>query len=768
MKFQNFIKNPLNFQIISSLILTILFYLPFIIMGNVNKSYISYSDNINLWIPQIYNSFFLNNNFIFKGIDYFTHGGASEYFLRPNIIVYNPIILLFSFLIDFNNINHVVFSCLILIIIHSFLACLFTQKICKDFLKLDIYLSLLAGTLFTFSSIIVNNMFFMPFILIAYLTPVLLYFLLSLNNNSNLFLKIIFVTFISVTIYTSGYIVLAVFAIGLCVLYSCYHLYISKSLNYKSVFRILIPIILSSFIVFPLCFGMLEFHDIVGKLKLNLFQSAYEFGTSTSGILTLISNAVKISGEEKYLISIGIIPFFICIAFIFILPKYNVNNFLNFHKKIAIFSFGIFFLIFLSSLGQYSPLSFFFHYIPIIGSSHIYTRYLIPSSLFLFIAIAIIFDVIIEERKLLNYEKILISAVLFLIIIAIFLYLELPLKNLTSEYFLFEILLFIFFIVCFFVIKKKNAIVFVSILIIFFNSLNTNWSLFIFSIKNEKRVDVIHELIDKNFYHKDLFIEYLKRNSDKKIIKIVDISPYFEKGFFNKNIFWMLKKDINISSYSGYELHLSRNHEYGKLIPYLVSSAGILYIKPSLDWLKKTGADFLIYDSKFEDSNKDNSELFKYLDNNKILKLPNNNIVAKIDFPDSTDTVFNNGYIRVKSNDVRTKITDFKTNNTNYFKFKVNSSDKSVIEYLFWPNSNLKVYVNGKKTFFSNSENLSTINLNSGENSIKIIYKNRTIDTFLFLYFSFLIIFIITIIFYTFTSFSIFISRVVSLRKRDF
>jgi len=344
----------------------------------------------------------------------------------------------------------------------------------------------------------------------------------------------------------------------------------------------------------------------------------------------------------------------------------------------------------------------------------------------------------------------------------------LPLKNLTSEYFLFEILLFIFFVVCFFVIKKKNAIVFVSILIIFLNSLNTNWSLFIFSIKNEKRVDVIHELIDKNFYHKDLFIEYLKRNSDKKIIKIVDISPYFEKGFFNKNIFWMLKKDINISSYGGYELHLSRNHEYGKLITYSVSSTGILYIKPSLDWLKKTGADFLIYDSKFEDSNKDNSELFKYLDNNKILKLPNNNIVAKIDFPDSTDTVFNNGYIRVKSNDVRTKITDFKTNNTNYFKFKVNSSDKSVIEYLFWPNSNLKVYVNGKKTFFSNSENLSTINLNSGENSVKIIYKNRTIDAFLFLYFSFLIIFIITIIFYTFTSFSIFISRVVSSRKRDF
>lgn len=741
-KLQNFIKNLLNFQIISSLILTILFYLPFII-GNINTSHISYNDNIHLWIPQIYNSFFLNNNFIFKGIDYFTHGGASEYFLRPNIIVYNPIILLFSFLIDFSNINYVVFSCLILIIIHSFLACLFTQKICKDFLKLDIYSSLLAGTLFTFSSIIINNMIFMPFILITYLTPVLLYFLLSLNNN-NSFLKIIFTTFICITIYTSGYIVLAVFAIGICILYSCYHLYISKSLNYTSVFRMSIPVILSSFIIFPLCFGMLQFHNIAGALKLNLFQSAYELGTNMTGILTLISNAFS-AGPEQCSISIGIIPFFICIAFIFILPKYNVNNFSNLHKKIVIFSFGIFFLIFLSSLGQHSPLSFFFHYIPIIGSSHIYTRYLIPASLFLFIAIAIIFDIIIEERKLLNYEKILISAILFLIITTISLYLELPIKGFINQYFLFEILLFIVFVSYFFVAKKKNTIVFVSVLIIFLNSLNTNWSLFITSIKNEKRADVIHELIDNNFYHKDLFIEYLKANSGKKIIKIVDISPYFEKSLFNKNIFWMLKKDINISSYGGYELHLSRDNEYAKLVPHYVSSAGILYIKPSLEWLKKTGADFLIYDSKFEDGNKDNSELFKYLDNNKILKLPNNNIVAKIDFPDSTDTVFNNGYIRVKSNDVKTKITDFKTNNTNYFKFKVNSSETSIVEYLFWPNSNLKVYINGKKAFFNNYDNLSTINLNSGENNIKIIYKNRIVDAFLVLYFSFLIIFIFSI-----------------------
>ena len=78
-KLQNFIKNLLNFQIISSLILTILFYLPFII-GNINTSHISYGDNIHLWIPQIYNSFFLNNNFIFKGIDYFTHGGHQNIF----------------------------------------------------------------------------------------------------------------------------------------------------------------------------------------------------------------------------------------------------------------------------------------------------------------------------------------------------------------------------------------------------------------------------------------------------------------------------------------------------------------------------------------------------------------------------------------------------------------------------------------------------------------------------------------------------------------
>ena len=87
-----------SFQFWTALIFTLIFYHPFVTTSQSKNAFLNYGDNITLWIPQLINSQFFNREFIFKGIDFFTHGGASEYFLRPNILTYNPIILLSSYI----------------------------------------------------------------------------------------------------------------------------------------------------------------------------------------------------------------------------------------------------------------------------------------------------------------------------------------------------------------------------------------------------------------------------------------------------------------------------------------------------------------------------------------------------------------------------------------------------------------------------------------------------------------------------------------------
>lgn len=731
-----------SFQLWASLLFTLVFYLPFIGHSIRKVGFLYFGDNIGLWIPQLFNSHFFNNEFIFKGIDFFTHGGASEYFLRPNILTYNPLILLLSYIVDAGNLVRTLWFFFGLFVLHSFLACFFTQKLCARFLNFDKYLSLFTAVCFSFSLFFINNLGFVPFFFIGCLMPVCIYALLSCAEKFNIS-SILLSSFLMVTIYTSGYLVLSVFVIGVSLIFCCFYFYINNQFKIRNILRILAPFIIASLITLPLYIAISDFHDIVMPHKKSLAAAAHVLGTNPNISLRLLSNSLPFPGGEKQDIAIGLIPISILLIFIFSYSS-NKNKIENKNAKLAIFGFVLFAIVFFACLGVYSPFSYFMYITPIIGKTHLYTRYLIPLTLLLFITLAILLDFITKQKEESVLKKLLFLILLSFLILSSFSYLENPLKGLTSGYFFFELMLVISFISCLILIKNNRVIVLISTIFIFSSSLMWFYKLSFGNLSNRNN-EIIYELLHKNYHNENKLVNYLKNNSKREIVKIADITPNFKENYFMKNMPWLLRGKINISSYYGYEVHLARDVKYHQKSPYMRLDKNFVFT-PNIEWLKKTGAEFVIFEKGFE---KKNEELLKLVDDKTILELPHNTVVARLKFQEPANTISNNGYVRILSEDGNANVTNFNTNNANYIAFDTYSKESLSAQYLFWPNKHMKPYINGEKLEFDRIEDLDVISVPEGKNKVEIIYKNTVLDVFLTLYFSFLAIFSLFILWQT-------------------
>ena len=102
----NRIKLIGSFQFWMALLFSTLFFFPFIKDGFGEKAgFLFLGDVINLWIPQIYKTYLLNQSLTFDGIDFSTQGGSSEYFLRPNLFTHSPIIFIASFILKIDSLK---------------------------------------------------------------------------------------------------------------------------------------------------------------------------------------------------------------------------------------------------------------------------------------------------------------------------------------------------------------------------------------------------------------------------------------------------------------------------------------------------------------------------------------------------------------------------------------------------------------------------------------------------------------------------------------
>jgi hypothetical protein len=274
-----------------------------------------------------------------------------------------------------------------------------------------------------------------------------------------------------------------------------------------------------------------------------------------------------------------------------------------------------------------------------------------------------------------------------------------------AEHFILQLILTeLAFLVLFFDQPKSVAIVFITLSVIaypvdFFHQHLSPTEM------NKRSI-----VMNKNEYK--AITNYFKANTTKDVTKYYNFiaqDDWFgikipKKGYFPSFSPYFFYPEINISNngvygsagfatYSVYTSNLAPKYHHNTsigLMPFMQNAID------SLDY------EFIIYDKNVTEfyniiePHLDNSRPKLQFDHDGVLFT-----ISALKDRKYPDEVFSNGYIRVINKNTNTKVTKFKSDFKTSIKATINSTEESVVEYLFLPNNNLHYYIDGKKQKYS-------------------------------------------------------------------
>src|ERR1039457_2731876 len=86
------------FALATAVLTTFLCFFPSFHSGGRHAAFAFEGDALHAIVAHLQLASFYRKHGVFRGIDFFTHNGASEYFLRPNFSVYQPLVLISALL----------------------------------------------------------------------------------------------------------------------------------------------------------------------------------------------------------------------------------------------------------------------------------------------------------------------------------------------------------------------------------------------------------------------------------------------------------------------------------------------------------------------------------------------------------------------------------------------------------------------------------------------------------------------------------------------
>lgn len=728
--------------LLAAIVFTALFFLPFILDGfGKHAGFFYIGDVANLWIPQIMEILDANKHYIFNGIDMYTQNGASEIFLRPNLLVYSPFVLLGSQTFTAVTPDEIFRFFFIIYIVYTFLACFFIQKLCEKYFSFSREVSLFVVAAFCFSITVIRAYRFPPFLFAGLIFPSYLYVAIYFGENRT-WREIIGGSFIVTLGLEVGYVCFSGIILILTAVFICiWWFYITRSTvksSFYSLLRSSSPFAIAIVVHVPLYIAYFNrIRTAVMSTKLSLSEAAFNHALIPSEIFGLLSH--HFSFQTTYIeqqIVWGVLPVTIIILSIFFLSKFDFSDKTG---RLLITSTAIYFLYAVCLYGTDSAASYLFYYsLPVVGEMHFYQRYLVVISLFFWIIIAIFLSSLSRYFDT-NRNLKSIRIITFIYIIAFFSFANLVhFKKINlSEPFLFEFLLSTIF-VGFFIFFKSRAIVILALVISIIVPLASFYDFARSDIW--KQAYQTHENIVFNNAENERLINYFKSDGKKKIRKYIDLINGLNMGYLPKNYPWWVNNRVQISAYLGYDMHLAANRNYQS--KFSVSrnpvTDQISYDSVDWGWLKKTGADFVVFDVT-----KSDESILQHIDKNSILRLSHNIGVAQLQFHENIAN-FDNGYFRIY-NSKNFTVSNFETNNYGNFNFQICSLSESKIAYLFWPNQHLNLYIDGERKKFDLSDGLYTFKVPAGEHNIEIKYNNIYLSFFIYIYFAYLFVCIISL-----------------------
>lgn len=753
----SFLSAPAASALLTALVACTIYFLPALSQAGWETGYALKNEGLHTFIAGFLISkfFFLQGSF--TGVDFFTHGGASEFFLRPNYPVYYLPLLALTPLLDPKVPQTLTGLFVGLQFIHAIASTYFCHRICTRFLKFDDWLAAFTAVTFALSPIIARGLWFLPLVICAWLLPICIYAGLIYAERPR-WPTLLLASLPAFLAYTAGYMPagIATIAISSAVLLA-WRWRCAPPEDWRaalSLWRCLAPAMLATAVILPYYLAAWEFHQLV-EIKAWNYPSTLpavvdDLSEPAQFLLRGLTVALTFPGVSyEFTPFWGLVPVLIAILYFAWLPAPQDLSAVARRRGVDMALLcgcaGIYLGCLLLIFGLDSALAtVFYYFVPILGKMHIYQRFLVFAHFFFAVATALMLHFVVQDQRR-GLVKLLLLALGVMAVVAT----QLAGKNIGTtgaidSKVVVELLLAVIFLLAFLNLPRRG-IVAAALVLTFLVALNAMYRYT--NPKPEHHAAVRGRSMVLNPAAVARFTDWLQTHSDQPIIKYVDLTPNFH-NYLSKNLPWFLLDYVKLSSYYGYEPHLGAAWALRRKMAYTRLGDNPEFImRPDWDWLRLTGAKYVV----FEEGHPGNdTKLMEYADlrdgavyrfqgvngSQSDQDVPARYVLAPLKFPPPPgDPVrFDNGLFRVQSVGDGTRVTDFTTDYANHISLTLDSAQPSQVQYLLWPGRHWQLWLDGQRFGHILQDGLMTVTVPPGQHRLELHYRNDLLMAFLAVY----------------------------------
>jgi hypothetical protein len=613
---------------------TLAFYLQAIVSGSLNAGFVYTGDFWTGFIAELAQINTFLSHWVFSGIDLSTHGGAGEFFLRPNLSPYHPLVLLYCLLFHPNTPEQLIRSSVILLFLHSFAGSYFALRLVLRYLKLGLGPGIFIALGYTFSVQMAHSMVQPVFVFCAAMLPWAIYGGIATSDALSTKRAVIYSLPVFVML-TGGYVALGVSCVVLAWGFiAAYILYIQNSSGgtIASVRRLMAgtaPFAIAGFVAAPLYWAILDFHSLVRTSSTSLHWSAHMLSELPRTVLRLLSSRISYEGPlYEFTLYWGIIP--VVIMVIFFLGSRDTDGLSESEWRLLRTCGTVYSLMALAIYGNYSAVSDLLYFVPGIGKMHIYQRHLLAGHFFLVVATAIMLKGVAQRKSKMPAKVAFLLLIVVMALSAHLLAINSPVIDSLriNDYFVFELLLGVLFTAAL-LLRSGNYAFLAGAFLVLLVPLDHIYD-YSDPASNVKRRDLI--VLDKA--NNSRVVSYFKTQSHKPIKKYVDLTPGL-RDYLSKNYPWFVSKDVQLASYGGYEFSLAARAEYlSRMITTVRPGDSAHIMLPDWNWLARTGAEFVVYQDGYTMNDPRLREVAHVSDGSRVLRLPHNIVIAPLKLRD--------------------------------------------------------------------------------------------------------------------------------------
>jgi hypothetical protein len=727
-----------------------LFILPFFFhLGSAGFIYTG--DIYHSWMPQIMKSGSLFSHGIFSGLDYSTHSGSSEFFLRPNMIIYEPLLIIASLVMSLATTTHVSAFLVMAFYLHYFLGCFFAIKLAREMLSFDFATSVFVGVFYTFSLYSERNFGFPPFVFIATLFPAIIYAGFASFKYRNPLVSLL----CSIPIlmgFLSGYIALSIAAAFFASVFLFVWLVVIRRVEQPitALFYAFLPFAIATFVAAPYYIAVFDnnVHTDAYDALSSVFASAHQLAENPRTVLRAISEGISFTGPlYEQSLFIGILP--LALLALALSNSWILRPDDSTARRSIIFnglSYGLFVLL---MFGSFSVLSdMFFYLLPGIGKMHIYQRFLVFAQLSLAIVCGHILQLFLEQepshRKLSGRGGIIAGLLVVLVGAATFLNLQ-PSGQMNAagsvninDRLVFDLLVASLAFAIWHFTNSVRVFTVLATIAVFLIPASRGYDFGSDSSYHKEEQASKH--LEMNPAYFDSVGRFLgQKDTGKSIVRVLNMEPGVTEAFSSLNLPWYLLPTANVSDYNGYDFSLAAPVDYRQLFPVFLNDQKLLEFRFDRAWLEYTNLDFVIYKPSMLKTHPELASIIDVSSTPWFMTITPDLAIAptiwrtqRMAAGGQIDPAVDNGYFRLESADPLAKMTDFKTNKASLFTIDVSASKPSTLHYLFWKNKHLQFFVDGNRVEpLLKADRYVSVWLPAGHHEITVRYNNALIDIFL-------------------------------------